>query len=146
MVVRRRERATAVTGVRLSVVQRLSDLGFQSVHSKQLLDRLNAGVQHPAVGNDAFRVAGHVEDLHRRVVLGNADNEFLSVHLGHDNVGEQQLPRPSVIGKNRKRLSAVCCSQNRVALLLKDPLCKATDRGGVLGQQDGLGCHGGPRE
>ena len=98
------------------------------------------GPARPAAAGDLLvRVARQVEHPDLGAELGHLLGYFPAAHLGHDDVGGQQVDGARVAASDRDRLGRAVCLQHLVAGPLQDGRDERPDRRLVLDQEDRLG-------
>ena len=83
----------------LSAGQHLPHTPQQIAWRVGLGEELGPVLKHPALADGRVGVAGTVEDLHRRVALGEGSGQLRSAHTRHDHVGQQQVDGLWMIGQ-----------------------------------------------
>src|SRR5205085_12307843 len=76
----------------------LPHLGQQRGLGERLLDQADARLEVALRAEHRLRVAGHVEHTDRRALGHDPLGDLLPEHLGHDDVGQQQIDRAVVGG------------------------------------------------
>ena len=103
-----------------------------------LFDQGDAGFEPALGGQDGLGVAGHVEHLDVRAELADPLGDFLAEHLGHDDVGDEQVDLAVVAGGEGEGLGTVRGGDHVVAVAGEDPFGDLAERLLVLDDEDGL--------
>src|SRR6185437_11813100 len=131
------------------------DGGEQFSPGEGLFDERDVRVQCSVAGQHGVCVAGHVDDLDRWSFGGEVVGEFFSEHVGHDDVGEEQVDRVGIGGGGGASGSAVFSGEDVVSAASQDPAADLTQGGFIFDDEDGfaaavcggfphlLGCAGG---
>ena len=89
-----------------------------------------------ALVDDLFRIATHEDDFQAGVVGLELIGKLAATHLGHDDVGEQQIDVLAVPAHDLERLGTVVRNDHLIAMVSEDGDQQATNTLLVLGHEN----------
>ena len=79
---------------------------------KRFLEEIDTFFQNAMMSNDITSVTRHVKGLKLRVVRRHQINQFTTVHIGHDDIRNQQLNVPGILfGKKNCLCRSFSCKK-----------------------------------
>lgn len=97
-----------------TLFQCFPDCDGQGPHRERLLYEVHTFFEHPMVGNHIGRVAGHEQALEIRAKGLQPRDQFTTVHLWHDHVGQEQVDFAFVLCCHAHRVGRAGSDQNSV--------------------------------
>lgn len=92
------------SGLRLSI-EGFSHLGRELLERKRLLDEAHPLMDNPLLGDDLFGIPGHKQTLHLRADLPQPLDQEASVHLRHDDIGNEEVNLPLELRRDAESLA-----------------------------------------
>lgn len=122
-----------------SLLHDLFDLARQFIEAEGLGQEMDIGAAVETLAKGLLGIAGNTDDLDLRPVLLNPFNQGGTVHIGHDNIGDQQVDGvPGDVDKLGCG-DAAARLQHLVALVAQRPRAEHTHRIFVFHQKHGAG-------
>ena len=72
---------------------------------KRLLDEAHPLMDNPLLGDDLFGIPGHKQTLHLRADLPQPLDQEASVHLRHDDIGNEEVNLPLELRRDAESLA-----------------------------------------
>ena len=120
----------------LCSVERLPNAAQKSVGGERLLQK-GGLLRCPFRRELGFvRISRHVEHSYRWLERGRLAGQITAVHIGHDEIGHEQVDRLRTFTADPQGLSAVCSRQDLVSIGLKHSAFKAANLFLVIDYQD----------
>lgn len=105
---------------------------------KGLFDDVHAGPGGAVAVEDGLSVAGHVEDREARAVLADLRGDLGAGHVGHDDVGQEQVDPLGRVAREEHRVRGVGRLVDAVVVAGEDPVGQFAEALLVLHEEDRL--------
>ena len=127
-----------------ALVQHLAHLAREAGGVQRLSDQRRQVMSHAVANDVVVRIPRHEQHPRFGACHDHPLGQLAPAHLGHHDVGEQQVDGPGVALADQQRLAAMRGRQHLEAGAPKEAGCQLAHRSLVFDQEDGLGAGRGP--